>query len=63
MIVGRIVWGIVMYICMGIKGAAFTFTAFLSGALINAIPGIIIQIVIIPIIVMLVDNKILKIEE
>ena len=64
MIVGRIVWGVAMYICMGIKGAPFTFTAFLSGALINAIPGIIIQIVLIPIIVMLVDNKkILKIEE
>lgn len=61
MIVGRIVWGLSMLVCMGIDGQAFTAAAFLAGAITNAIPGIIIQIVLIPVIVMLAENsKILK---
>ena len=56
MIVGRIVWGLAMVVCMGIKGGAFTFSAFMAGAVINAIPGIILQIVIIPPIVMILDK-------
>ncbi len=57
MIAGRIVWGIAMFICMGINGGAFTFAAFLAGAFTNAIPGIIVQIVIIPVIVMIFENQ------
>ena len=61
MIVGRIVWGIMMYICTGIRGGSFTLAAFLSGAIINAVPGIIVQIILIPILVMVLDNpKVLK---
>ena len=48
MIIGRLVWGAAMFICMGIKGGSFTISAFLSGAILNAIPGIIVQIVLIP---------------
>lgn len=48
MVAGRVVWGAVMLVLMGIKGGAFTGTAFISGALINAIPGIILQLVFIP---------------
>ena len=57
MIVGRIVWGVAMLVCMGIKGGSFTFAAFIAGAFTNALPGIIIQIVLIPVIVMLTDGK------
>lgn len=57
MIVGRVLWGISMAACMEIKGGAFTFNAFISGAFIEAVPGIIIQIVLIPILVMILDNK------
>lgn len=53
MIVGRIVWGIVMSICVG----TFTFNAFILGAITNAIPGIIIQIALIPILVMVLESK------
>ena len=61
MIVGRLIWGIMMYICMGIRGGSFTLTAFLSGAIVNAIPGIIVQIALIPLLVMILDHpKILK---
>lgn len=64
MIIGRIVWGCAMYIFMGIDGGAFTFSAFIAGAFTNAIPGIIVQIVLIPVIVMLLENpKIIKPKE
>ena len=61
MIVGRLVWGAMMFLCTGIRGGSFTLTAFLSGALLNAVPGIIVQIVLVPILVMVLDNpKVLK---
>lgn len=56
MIVGRIIWGIAMFVCMGISGTDFTFEAFLSGAFVNAIPGIIVQIILIPILVMSLEH-------
>lgn len=57
MAVGRIVWGAMMAICMGAGEDAFTFSAFIAGAITNAIPGIIVQIVLIPVLVMLLENK------
>ena len=51
MIFGRIVWGIVKGALLGLSGNAFGWTAFLSGAIINSIPGIALQIVLVPIIV------------
>lgn len=56
MIIGRIVWGTVMYVSMMASGKAFTFAAFLAGAITNAIPGIVVQIVLVPVLVMLLDN-------
>ena len=64
MILGRLVWGAAMFVCMGMKGGSFTFAAFLAGAFTNAIPGIIIQIVLIPILIMILDNpKILNVRD
>lgn len=57
MIVGRIIWGAAMATCMGVKGGTFTFSAFIAGTVTNAIPGIIIQIVLVPILVMALDSK------
>lgn len=48
MIVGRIVWGIVSVVLYGIQGNAFSVQIFLTGAFLNAVPGIILQIVLIP---------------
>ena len=48
MVAGRAVWGCVTAILLGISGSAFTFSAFLAGALLNAIPGIILQLILIP---------------
>ena len=57
MIVGRLVWGAAMFLFLGINGGTFTFAAFLAGAITNAIPGIIAQIILIPILVMVLDNN------
>ncbi|MBE6644507.1 MAG: ECF transporter S component [Ruminococcaceae bacterium] len=56
MIIGRVVWGAAMFLCIGLRGGSFTFAAFLSEAIINAVPGIIMQIVLIPLLVMLFDR-------
>ena len=61
MLFGRIVWGMAMFVCLGLSGGSFTFAAFIAGAFTNAIPGIILQIVLIPPVVMILDNlKLLK---
>lgn len=52
MVSGRIVWGIVRMTIAGITGNAFTWKLFLAGALTQAVPGIILQLVLIPILVM-----------
>ncbi len=52
MIAGRIVWGIVSMILYGIAGKAFGWQIFLGGALLNAVPGIILQLVLIPVIIL-----------
>ena len=57
MIVGRLVWGAAMFVCMVSNGDSFTFAAFIAGAFTNAIPGIIAQIVLIPVLVMAFDKK------
>ena len=49
MIAGRLVWGAVRVILTGVGGEAFTWAMFLSGAFFTAIPGIILQLVFIPI--------------
>lgn len=57
MVFGRLVWGGAMFTCLGMRGASFTFSAFISGAIVNAIPGIVVQIVLIPILVMVLDRS------
>lgn len=52
MIVGRIVWGVVQVIILGLSGSPFTWAAFWAGAIANAIPGIIVQLVLIPLLVL-----------
>ena len=64
MILGRLVWGAAMFVLMGINGGSFTFAAFLAGAFTNAIPGILVQLLLIPVLVMVLDQpKVLKWKE
>jgi len=48
MVTGRIVWGIAMIVILGIGGGAFSWGAFMAGAFVNAVPGIVLQLVLIP---------------
>lgn len=63
MTAGRIAWGIVRVILTGAGGYAFTWQAFMAGAFLNAIPGIIIQIVLIPIIVLALKRAVPQMAE
>ena len=48
MISGRVVWGIVQMVLLGVSGQVFTFQMFMAGAFLNAIPGIVFQLIFIP---------------
>ena len=56
MVLGRVVWGLVTFCVMGFDASEFGFSAFWAGAVVNAIPGIIIQIALVPVIVMLLEK-------
>ncbi len=56
MIIGRLVWGAVQFVCMGLDASEFGFAAFWAAAVTNAIPGIILQIVFIPVAVILLEK-------
>lgn len=51
MILGRVIWGIAEVVILRITDGLFTWTAFVAGAVLNAIPGILVQIILIPVIV------------
>ena len=48
MIGGRVIWGCVMTVLMGLAGSSFTMKLFLTEAFLNAIPGILLQLIFIP---------------
>jgi len=56
MIIGRLIWGLVMFLCMGLDATKFGLSTFLAGAVINAIPGIILQLVLVPVLVISLQN-------
>ena len=53
---GRIVWGIVQAFLLDLGGSRLTVTAFITSAVVTAIPGILLQLLLIPTI-MLVLRK------
>ena len=56
MICGRVVWGAARMIIAGVTGTEFTWNLFIAGALIEAIPGIILHLLLVPVIVMAVKK-------
>ena len=56
MVVGRIVWGFTMFCLLGFDYGKFSLSAFWTGAVVNATPGIIIQVVLIPVIIMVLEK-------
>ena len=60
MIIGRLIWGIVMFCCMGFDATKFGLNAFLAGAIFNAVPGIVVQIILIPVLVITLERSVNK---
>ena len=56
MLGGRVVSGIMSAVFYGIAGKAYGFQIFLTGAFVTAIPGIILQIIAIPLLVMALEK-------
>ena len=48
MLAGRAVWGVVQMIQLGVAGSGFGWQMFLAGAFLNAVPGIVLQLILIP---------------
>ena len=45
-------WGITRFVIAGLAGTEFSFAMFLSGAFVQAVPGIICHIVLVPLVVL-----------
>lgn len=48
MLAGRVVWALVEVMLFGLQGQTFTWQMFLAGAFSTALPGIILQLIVIP---------------
>ena len=62
MVIGRLVWGIAMFCCMGFSASKFGLSAFFAGAILNAVPGIVLQIVLLPVFIIAIEKLVNKIE-
>lgn len=51
MLAGRAVWGLVRFVIYGLGYTEFSLSLFFAGAFAQAVPGIIIQLILVPIIV------------
>jgi len=60
MAAGRLVWGAVQMVIMGLNGGSFPFSAFVAGAVTSAVPGIVLQLVLIPVLVRALEKARLK---
>lgn len=56
MIAGRIVWGIAKTVLLGISGKSFALKMFITQGFVDAVPGIILQIVLIPTIIFIIES-------
>ena len=56
MVAGRLVWGAAQLLCVGLDVTAFGLSAFWAGAVTTALPGIAVQLVLIPILVATLEH-------
>lgn len=63
MVAGRTVWGAARFVIAGIQATAFPISAFLAGAVTNAIPGIVLHIILVPVLVMALKKTKLLLNE
>jgi hypothetical protein len=56
MVAGRLMWGAAQLLCVGLDVTAFGLSAFWAGAVTTALPGIAVQLVLIPILVVTLEH-------
>lgn len=56
MLLGRLVWGAARWLCVGLGADSFGMAAFWTAAVVNALPGIVLQIVLLPPLVLLLER-------
>ncbi len=56
MLIGRVTWGIARWLMLGFSSEPFTLPYFAAEAFVNALPGIVLQLIVVPILVMLIRN-------
>lgn len=57
MTAGRVAWGAASVLIYGVMGNTFSWTLFIGGALVNALPGIILQLILIPVIIYILKKN------
>jgi len=57
MVAGRVAWGITSFGLFSMLGNSFTWKLFFAQSVLNAIPGIVLQLVLIPLIVRLIPQE------
>ena len=57
MLAGRIVWGVSKALLLGLGGKTFTVAMFVTGGFVDALPGIILQLILVPLIVKVIERK------
>lgn len=60
MVAGRLVWGVAKTLLLGVAGKSFPLQAFLVGGFVDALPGIILQLVLVPSIFMIYRKVLIK---
>ncbi len=56
MVAGRVVWGIVQCILLGLGENGFTISMFVTSAIAKAIPGVILQLLLIPTVMLMLGK-------
>ena len=57
MVAGRLVWGGAQFLFAGLDPTAFGLAAFWSGAVATAVPGILVQIAVVPVLVLVMEKQ------
>ncbi len=48
MLGGRVVWGVAKTVLLGLSGKGFSLAAFWAGGFVEALPGIVLQLILVP---------------
>lgn len=56
MVIGRVVFGLAFWLLTSVSGGSYSWAAFIGGTVTSGIPGIVIQLVLIPVLVLALEK-------